>query len=83
MRQQIKQDADNRQRQRALMAEMKQASQQVEDWGYLNALIGSKKTVVLVRQFRVATWVNGNQDGMLIETCAGLLDNDEPEVCIR
>ncbi len=41
------------------------------------------KTVVLVRQFRVATWVNGNQDGMLIETCAGLLDNDEPEVCIR
>ncbi len=41
--QQIKQDADNRQRQRALMAEMKQASQQVEDWGYLNALIGSKE----------------------------------------
>ncbi|EOH0883985.1 exonuclease subunit SbcC [Salmonella enterica subsp. enterica serovar Dublin] len=43
IRQQIKQDADNRQRQRALMAEMKQASQQVEDWGYLNALIGSKE----------------------------------------
>ncbi|ECG1192606.1 GDP-mannose pyrophosphatase NudK [Salmonella bongori] len=43
----------------------------------------TKKTVVLVRQFRVATWVNGNDDGMLIETCAGLLDNDEPEVCIR
>ncbi|EDP8671317.1 GDP-mannose pyrophosphatase NudK [Salmonella bongori] len=43
----------------------------------------TKKTVVLVRQFRVATWVNGNDDGMLVETCAGLLDNDEPEVCIR
>ncbi|AGR59770.1 MAG TPA: GDP-mannose pyrophosphatase NudK [Salmonella bongori] len=43
----------------------------------------TQKTVVLVRQFRVATWVNGNDDGMLIETCAGLLDNDEPEVCIR
>ncbi|HCI7688165.1 TPA: exonuclease subunit SbcC [Salmonella enterica] len=43
IRQQIKQDADNRQRQRALMAEMKQASQQVEDWGYLNTLIGSKE----------------------------------------
>lgn len=27
--------------------------------------------------------VNGNHDGMLIETCAGLLDNDEPEACIR
>lgn len=42
-----------------------------------------KKSVVLIRQFRVATWVNGNQDGRLIETCAGLLDDDEPEVCIR
>ncbi|MFQ9949709.1 MAG: hypothetical protein ACLRXB_12155 [Escherichia coli] len=38
-----------------------------------------KKTVVLIRQFRVATWVNGNESGQLIETCAGLLDNDEPE----
>lgn len=42
-----------------------------------------KKSVVLIRQFRVATWVNGNPDGMLIETCAGLLDDDEPEVCVR
>ena len=42
-----------------------------------------KKTVVLTRQFRVATWVNGNVDGMLIEACAGLLDADEPEVCAR
>ncbi len=42
-----------------------------------------KKTVVLIRQFRVATRVNGNESGQLIETCAGLLDNDEPEVCIR
>ena len=42
-----------------------------------------KHTVVLIRQFRVATWVNGNEDGRLIETCAGLLDDDEPEACIR
>ncbi|MRS14744.1 GDP-mannose pyrophosphatase NudK [Enterobacteriaceae bacterium RIT691] len=42
-----------------------------------------QQTVVLVRQFRVATWVNGNADGRLIETCAGLLDDDEPEDCIR
>ncbi len=42
-----------------------------------------KKSVVLIRQFRIATWVNGNPDGRLIEACAGLLDNDEPEVCIR
>ncbi|MCU6670461.1 GDP-mannose pyrophosphatase NudK [Enterobacteriaceae bacterium H4N4] len=42
-----------------------------------------KKSVVLIRQFRIATWVNGNLEGRLIETCAGLLDDDEPEVCIR
>jgi len=42
-----------------------------------------KQSVVLVRQFRIATWVNGNADGRLIETCAGLLDDDEPEDCIR
>jgi nudix-type nucleoside diphosphatase (YffH/AdpP family) len=27
--------------------------------------------------------VNGNQDGMLIEACAGLLDNQSPEECIK
>jgi GDP-mannose pyrophosphatase NudK len=40
-------------------------------------------TVILTRQFRLPTFVNGNPDGMLIETCAGLLDNDSPEVAIR
>lgn len=39
--------------------------------------------MVLIRRFRVATRVNGNESGQLIESCAGLLDNDEPEVCIR
>ena len=42
-----------------------------------------KKTVVLTRQFRIPTFVNGNQDGMLIESCAGLLDQDNPEDCIK
>ena len=42
-----------------------------------------KNSVVLTRQFRIATYVNGNASGMLIEACAGLLDNDTPEVCIR
>jgi len=42
-----------------------------------------KNSVVLTRQFRIATWVNGNPSGMLIETCAGLLDDDSPEDCIR
>ena len=34
------------------------------------------KTVILTRQFRLPTYINGNPDGMLIETCAGLLDQD-------
>lgn len=41
------------------------------------------KTVILIRQFRMPTFINGNADGMLIETCAGLLDLDNPEDCIR
>ncbi|MCE7862649.1 MAG: GDP-mannose pyrophosphatase NudK [Bacteroidetes bacterium CHB5] len=41
------------------------------------------KTVILTRQFRLPTYINGNTDGMLIETCAGLLDLDNPEDCIR
>ena len=40
-------------------------------------------TVVLTRQFRMPTYVNGNDDGMMIEACAGLLDGDAPEACIR
>jgi nudix-type nucleoside diphosphatase (YffH/AdpP family) len=43
----------------------------------------SKKTVILTRQFRLPTFVNGNQDGMMIEACAGLLDEDNAEDCIR
>ena len=43
----------------------------------------SRGTVVLTRQFRFPAFVNGCADGMLIEACAGLLDGDDPEVCIR
>ncbi len=42
-------------------------------------------TVILTRQFRLPTFVNGNggpDPGMLIETCAGLLDNDDPQTAI-
>lgn len=41
------------------------------------------KTVILTRQFRLPTYVNGNASGMLIESCAGLLDEDEAEACIK
>ncbi|MES2949667.1 MAG: NUDIX domain-containing protein [Pseudomonadota bacterium] len=43
----------------------------------------SRNTVVLTRQFRFPTFVNGNTDGMMVEACAGLLDGDDPETCIR
>lgn len=42
-----------------------------------------KGTVVLTRQFRMPTYINGNADGMMIEVCAGLLDGDHPEACIK
>ncbi|WP_076454876.1 GDP-mannose pyrophosphatase NudK [Zobellia uliginosa] len=42
-----------------------------------------KGTVVLTRQFRMPTYINGNSNGMMIEVCAGLLDGDNPEDCIR
>jgi GDP-mannose pyrophosphatase NudK len=41
------------------------------------------KTVILTRQFRMPTFINGNEDGLLIEACAGLLDKDNPEDCIK
>jgi len=41
------------------------------------------KTVILTKQFRLPTYINGNEDGMMIEACAGLLDKDNPEDCIR
>jgi nudix-type nucleoside diphosphatase (YffH/AdpP family) len=41
------------------------------------------KTVILTRQFRIPTYVNGNATGMLVEACAGLLDKDDAENCIK
>jgi nudix-type nucleoside diphosphatase (YffH/AdpP family) len=42
-----------------------------------------RQTVILTRQFRLPTYVNGNPDGMLIEACAGLLDGEDPLTAIR
>lgn len=39
--------------------------------------------VILTRQFRLPSYINGNSSGMLIEACAGLLDENNPEECIR
>ena len=42
-----------------------------------------QRTIILTRQFRLPTYINGNPTGLLIEACAGLLDEDNPEDCIR
>lgn len=41
------------------------------------------KSVILTRQFRLPSFVNGNKKGYLIEACAGLLDKDKPEEAVR
>ena len=40
------------------------------------------KTVILTRQFRLATLLNKNPGGMLIEACAGSLDEVDPKECM-
>lgn len=43
----------------------------------------TNRTVLLIRQLRIATYINGNKDGMLIEACAGKLNEGEnPDECI-
>lgn len=39
-------------------------------------------TVLLVKQFRYPAYATGHKEA-LIEACAGLLDEDDPETCIR
>jgi nudix-type nucleoside diphosphatase (YffH/AdpP family) len=41
-----------------------------------------KKSIILTKQFRMPTYLNSNETGMMIEVCAGLLDGDDPETCI-
>ena len=43
----------------------------------------ARGTVILIRQFRFPAWVNGCADGMLVETCAGLLDGNDPLAAMR
>ncbi|MGW9686729.1 NUDIX domain-containing protein [Flagellimonas sp. 2504JD1-5] len=43
----------------------------------------SKGSVVLTRQFRMPTYLNGNADGMMIEACAGILEKGNAEQTIK
>ena len=41
------------------------------------------RSVILTKQFRLPSFVNGNETGILIEACAGLLDQDNPEAAVK
>ena len=42
-----------------------------------------QKSIILTKQFRLPSFINGNSTGMLIEACAGLLDDESPEAGIK
>ncbi|MGV6846390.1 MAG: NUDIX domain-containing protein [Lutibacter sp.] len=42
----------------------------------------NSKKVILTKQFRLPSYLNENETGMMIEVCAGLLDNQNPVACI-
>ena len=41
------------------------------------------RSVILTKQFRLPSFGNGNETGILIEACAGLLDHDNPEAAVK
>jgi GDP-mannose pyrophosphatase NudK len=42
-----------------------------------------KNTVILTRQFRVPAYLNGHESGFLIEVCAGMIDEGNPEETVK
>jgi nudix-type nucleoside diphosphatase (YffH/AdpP family) len=42
-----------------------------------------REKVLMTRQFRWPAYTNGHPDGMLIEACAGVVDEGDPETAIR
>ncbi len=40
------------------------------------------KNIILTRQFRLPTYLNANKTGMLIEVCAGSVEDEDPRECI-
>lgn len=40
------------------------------------------KNIILTRQFRLPTYLNNNPTGMLLEVCAGSVEDEDPSECI-
>lgn len=43
----------------------------------------TSKNIILIKQFRLPTYLNENPTGFLIEACAGVLEKENPEDCIK
>src|SRR5438105_1066553 len=59
---------------------------EVYDIGNATAVLlynSEQKKVILTRQFRLPSFISGNKTGMLIEACAGKIDNENPEEAIK
>jgi nudix-type nucleoside diphosphatase (YffH/AdpP family) len=42
-----------------------------------------EETFLITRQFRLPTFLTGNTDGMMLECCAGIVENESPEQAIK
>lgn len=41
------------------------------------------RKIILTKQFRLPSYLNGNNNGMLIEACAGKTDGEDPAVAVK
>lgn len=60
-------------------------TREVHDHGHGAAVLpfdSRRGTVLLVRQFRLPAYLNG-EEGHIVEACAGLLDGNDPADCAR
>lgn len=42
----------------------------------------ARKKIILIRQFRLAAWLQGHPTGFIVEVCAGMLDDKDPTATI-
>ena len=42
----------------------------------------AERSIILIKQLRIPTYIQGHPTGIMIEVCAGLLDGDDPETCM-
>src|SRR5581483_9970521 len=66
--------------------ELQQKTNEVYDMGNAaTALLYNpeQKKIILTKQFRLPSYLNNNNTGVLIEACAGKIDDESPEECMK